>query len=171
MYLTSTPTIRVRIPLTSTVFSAKFVFEKNENKQKEAGVGPFLKTNTVLINRVSLFVSSSILKKQDSSDLLRWSNPSHETSHKKTELPPLGFVNKAHGKGSGCGSVGRAVAFNTRVPEFDHARDNERVAEPAEKGLLSEQLHVIPFFKTKHIIYQKYARTMNGILPCRDINL
>ena len=119
VYLTSTPTIRVRIPLTSTVFSAKFVFEKNENKQKEAGVGPFLKTNTVLINRVSLFVSSSILKKQDSSDLLRWSNPSHETSHKKTELPPLGFVNKAHGKGSGCGSVGRAVAFNTRVPEFD----------------------------------------------------
>ena len=32
----STSTIRVRIPLTPTVFSVKFVFEKNENKQKEA---------------------------------------------------------------------------------------------------------------------------------------
>ena len=31
----------VRIPLTSTVYSAKFVFEKNKNEQKEAGVGPF----------------------------------------------------------------------------------------------------------------------------------
>ena len=39
----STPTIRVRIPLKHTVFSVKFVFEKSENKQKEAGVGPFLK--------------------------------------------------------------------------------------------------------------------------------
>ena len=39
--LPSTPTIRVRIPLKPTVFSVKFVFEKNENKQKEAGVGPF----------------------------------------------------------------------------------------------------------------------------------
>ena len=39
----STPTIRVRIPLTNTVFSVKFVFEKNENKQKEAGVSPFFK--------------------------------------------------------------------------------------------------------------------------------
>ena len=34
------PTIRVRISLTSTVFPVTFVFEKNENKQKEAGVGP-----------------------------------------------------------------------------------------------------------------------------------
>ena len=31
---TSTPTIRVRILLTSKVLSVKFVFEKNENKQK-----------------------------------------------------------------------------------------------------------------------------------------
>ena len=30
----STPIILVRIPLTPTVFSVKFVFEKNENKQK-----------------------------------------------------------------------------------------------------------------------------------------
>ena len=37
----STPTIRVRILLKPTIFSAQFVFEKNENKQKEAGVGPF----------------------------------------------------------------------------------------------------------------------------------
>ena len=28
---------------TPAVLSVKFVFEKNENKQKEAGVGPFLK--------------------------------------------------------------------------------------------------------------------------------
>ena len=40
----STLTIRVRIPLKPTVFSVKFVFEKKENKQKEAGVGPFLIT-------------------------------------------------------------------------------------------------------------------------------
>ena len=41
--LPSTPTMRVRIPLKSTVLPVKFVFEKNENKQKVAGVGPFLK--------------------------------------------------------------------------------------------------------------------------------
>ena len=34
--LPSTPTIRVRIFLMGTVFCVKFVFEKNENKQKEA---------------------------------------------------------------------------------------------------------------------------------------
>ena len=39
----STPTIRVKILLTPTIFSVKFVFEKNGNKQKEAEVGP-LKT-------------------------------------------------------------------------------------------------------------------------------
>ena len=38
----STPTIRIRIQLTPIVFLVKFVFEQNENKQKEAGVGPFL---------------------------------------------------------------------------------------------------------------------------------
>ena len=37
----STPMIRVQIPLKPTVFSVTFVFEKNENKQKEVGVGPF----------------------------------------------------------------------------------------------------------------------------------
>ena len=31
----STPTIRVRIPLTPTVFSGEIVLEKNENKQKD----------------------------------------------------------------------------------------------------------------------------------------
>ena len=41
--LLSTLTFRVRIPLKITVFSVKFVFERNENKPKEAGVGPFLK--------------------------------------------------------------------------------------------------------------------------------
>ena len=35
--------IRVWIPLKPTVFSVKFVFEKNKNKQKDAGVGPFKK--------------------------------------------------------------------------------------------------------------------------------
>ena len=39
--LASTPTIRVRIALTSTVFSVKFVLEKNENKQKKAGFAHF----------------------------------------------------------------------------------------------------------------------------------
>ena len=34
--LLSISTIRVRILLTTTVFSVKFVFEKNENKQIEA---------------------------------------------------------------------------------------------------------------------------------------
>ena len=28
-------------PAEAYIFTAKFVFEKNENKQKEAGVGPF----------------------------------------------------------------------------------------------------------------------------------
>ena len=44
----STPTIRDRNPLKPTVFSVNFVFEKNGNKQKEAGVGPFKKWNTSL---------------------------------------------------------------------------------------------------------------------------
>ena len=39
----STPTVRVRIPLKSTVFSVEFVLANNENKQKEAGVGPLKK--------------------------------------------------------------------------------------------------------------------------------
>ena len=33
-------------PTEAYSFSVKFVFEKNENKQKEAGVGPFLKKCT-----------------------------------------------------------------------------------------------------------------------------
>ena len=39
----SIPTIRVRFLQKPTVFYVKFVFEKNENKHKEAGVGPFTK--------------------------------------------------------------------------------------------------------------------------------
>ena len=39
--LLSTPTIQVQIPLKPTVYSVKFVFEWNKNKQNEAGVvGP-----------------------------------------------------------------------------------------------------------------------------------
>ena len=37
-----TPTIQSQIPLKSRVFSVKYGCEKNENKQKEAGVGPSL---------------------------------------------------------------------------------------------------------------------------------
>ena len=36
--------IQIRIPQTSTVLSVKFVFKKNQNEQKEAGISPFLKT-------------------------------------------------------------------------------------------------------------------------------
>ena len=39
----STSTIRVQIPLTTTIFSVKFMLERTENTQKEAGNGPFLK--------------------------------------------------------------------------------------------------------------------------------
>ena len=35
-------TIQFSNPAEAYSFSVKFVFEKNENKQKEAGVGPFL---------------------------------------------------------------------------------------------------------------------------------
>ena len=35
-----TPMIRVQIPLKMTFF-IEIIFEKNENKQKEAGEGPF----------------------------------------------------------------------------------------------------------------------------------
>ena len=54
------PTIRVRISLTSTVFPVTFVFEKNENKQKEAGVGPLEKNGTESPSsfRRPLFMSS-----------------------------------------------------------------------------------------------------------------
>ena len=41
--------------------SAKFVFEKNENKQKEAGVGPFFKKIYILIK--SIFVPWNFKKK------------------------------------------------------------------------------------------------------------
>ena len=44
--LPSTPTIRVQILLKPTAISVKFVFEKNKNKLKEAGVGPFFKNNS-----------------------------------------------------------------------------------------------------------------------------
>ena len=47
----STPTIRAQIPLKPIVFSVNFVFEKNENKQKEAAVGPFKKAETRLPTR------------------------------------------------------------------------------------------------------------------------
>ena len=45
----STPTIRVQIPLKLRVFSVEFVFDRNENKQKEARVGPFFKKTWYLL--------------------------------------------------------------------------------------------------------------------------
>ena len=45
------PTIRVRIPLKTSVYSVKFVLEKNENKQKEVMFGPFEKHYTACIIR------------------------------------------------------------------------------------------------------------------------
>ena len=56
----STPTIRVRI-CWGLQFFCKIVIEKNENKQKEAGVGPFLKILTFIPNRrcLSLFIELS----------------------------------------------------------------------------------------------------------------
>ena len=39
--LSSTLTIQVRIPLQRTVFSVKFVFEKNENEPKRAVMAHF----------------------------------------------------------------------------------------------------------------------------------
>ena len=41
----NTPKIQIRIPLQPTAFSVKFVFEKNDNKQRESGVGPFKNKN------------------------------------------------------------------------------------------------------------------------------
>ena len=44
--LTSTPTIRFRILLKSTVFIIYLkLLEKNQNKQKESGDGPFLSSD------------------------------------------------------------------------------------------------------------------------------
>ena len=53
--LPSIPTIRVQIPLKPTVMSVKFVFVKNENKQKEAGVGPFLKLQGRGVRQTNIF--------------------------------------------------------------------------------------------------------------------
>ena len=38
-------------------FSAEFVLEKNENKQKEAGVSPFLKNSAESVSRVQIWSS------------------------------------------------------------------------------------------------------------------
>ena len=37
-------------PAEASSFSVKFVFGKNENKQKEAGLGPFLKKNIYIFS-------------------------------------------------------------------------------------------------------------------------
>ena len=45
----STLTMRVQMPLVPAVFSIKFVFEQNENNQKEAGVGSFFIKKSIRI--------------------------------------------------------------------------------------------------------------------------
>ena len=45
----STPTIRVRIPLTPTVFLYKLCLKKMKINKKKAGVGPFLKKHGFMI--------------------------------------------------------------------------------------------------------------------------
>ena len=52
-----TPTIRVRIPLISTVSSVDLVLEKNK---KEAGVGPFLKNFSSVYYSIFVFWSTSV---------------------------------------------------------------------------------------------------------------
>ena len=55
----NTLTIRVRIPLKPTVYFCMIVFEKNENKQKMAWVGPlFKKKLKTLPNLVALVVNT-----------------------------------------------------------------------------------------------------------------
>ena len=51
-YQPSTPTTRVRIPLTSTVFSVKFLLEMNENKQKRSGLAHFKVQQRFRIDRL-----------------------------------------------------------------------------------------------------------------------
>ena len=57
----STPRIRVRIPLKSAVFSGQCLFEKNENKQKEAELAIFWKNDSTLspyfISKNKIFLS------------------------------------------------------------------------------------------------------------------
>ena len=44
--------IQIRIPQTSTVLSVKFVFKKNQNEQKEAGISPFFKNSSLIFRCV-----------------------------------------------------------------------------------------------------------------------
>ena len=45
----------VQIPLMPTIFSVKIVFERNENKQKEDGIGPFFdkKRHILVLSKVA----------------------------------------------------------------------------------------------------------------------
>ena len=54
-----TTTIRVPIPLKLNFFR-KFVFGKNENKQKETGVGPFFKKTVFMDSSNWIFLSTSL---------------------------------------------------------------------------------------------------------------
>ena len=48
--LPSIPMIRVQIPLKPTVYFSKILFEMNENRQKDAGIGPLKKLNSYPVN-------------------------------------------------------------------------------------------------------------------------
>ena len=70
--LPSTPMIRVWILLKTTVFSLKFLFEKNKNKQqKRSGLAHFLNKNQFnLLDDFKLKVSNLVTKSYFSSQML-----------------------------------------------------------------------------------------------------
>ena len=70
--LPSTPMIRVWILLRTTVFSLKFLFEKNKNKQqKRSGLAHFLNKNQFnLLDDFKLKVSNLVTKSYFSSQML-----------------------------------------------------------------------------------------------------
>ena len=55
-------TIRVRIPLTPTVFSVKLVFEKNENKQKRLVLAHLKKTALLTVPQQNQLIYDKCLQ-------------------------------------------------------------------------------------------------------------
>ena len=106
----STPTIPGSSPKHAIYAFSFIVFvlylscEKNENKQKEAGFGPFLKTNItkVLVYHTYIFMATFHALGRSSLLLL------------KSSLYVICYI-----MGSVCGSVGRVVASNSRGPQFE----------------------------------------------------
>ena len=86
--LPSTMTNWVRIPIKPTVFSVKFVFEKNKNKLKEARlVNFFKKSNKIHFKNALKNVSmlKCVLRKQNMA--LVWTGPSMLPSVMKRKYP------------------------------------------------------------------------------------